>query len=158
MGDIDFDQNRSGRRYASTAPETAPQPLCPKMTTTRTLSLRALSAKSTLPMQTSPSTFPATRITNRSLNPWPKSISVGTRASEQPTTTPNGVCLGISLLPRTMPTSDALQGTTYRGSPSVDEALRQLSIHRENVRLPSSSVRRALSASLGSGLADGFVG
>ena len=64
------------------------------MTTTRTLSLSALRAKSTLPMQTSPSTLPATRITNRSLNPWPKSISVGTRASEQPTTTAKGALLG----------------------------------------------------------------
>src|SRR4051794_20450906 len=152
MGDIDFDQNRNGRRYASTAPETAPQPLWPKITTTRTLSLSALRAKSTLPMQTSPSTLPATRITNRSLKPWPKSISVGTRASEQPTTTPNGLCLGISLEPRIMPTSCALQGTTYRGSPLLEDAVRQLSIHRANVRLPSSSVRRALSASLGSGL------
>ena len=70
-----------------------------------------------LPMQTSPRTFPATRMTKRSLNPWPNSISVGTRASEQPTTTANGVCLGIWPNVRFMPTSRPLHCTTYCGSP-----------------------------------------
>ncbi len=112
MGERDRDQNFCGRKYASTAPVTAPQPLWPSMTTTRMLSLSALSAKSTLPMQTSPNTFPATRITNKSLNPWPKSISVGTRASEQPTTTANGVWWGISPSERSMPTSSPLHATT----------------------------------------------
>ena len=65
-----------------------------------------------LPRQTSPSTLPATRMTNRSLKPWPKIISVGTRASEQPTTTANGACLGMPPCVRTMPTSSPLQATT----------------------------------------------
>ncbi len=89
-------------------------------------------------MQTSPSTLPATRITKRSLNPWPKSISVGTRASEQPITTANGDCLGISPYVRGIPISRPLHGTTYCGSPWVSVRVRQLSIHCENNRLPSS--------------------
>src|SRR3954453_12533592 len=112
------------------------------MTTTRTLSLRAVRAKSTLPMQTSPRTLPATRMTKRSLNPCPKSISVGTRASEQPTTTANGACFGISPCVLGMPTSRPLQGTTYCGSPCVRVRFRQLSIHWENILLPFSRSRR----------------
>ena len=146
-------------RYASTAPVTAPQPLWPSTTTTLTLSLSASTAKSTLPRHTSPSTLPATRITNRSLNPWPKIISVGTRASEQPTTAANGACLGIPPCLRTIPTSRPLHCTTYFGSsPWVGSRLWQLAIHRANIRLPSSRFRRATSASGGGGFVLGFWG
>ena len=158
MGGIDFDQNLSGRRYESTAPVTAPQPRCPIMTMHLTLSLRAFSANSMLPMQTSPRTLPATRMTKRSLKPCPNSISSGTRASEQPTTTANGACLGIWPIVRFMPTSRPLHCTTYRGSPFETVLVRQLSIHLANIRLPSSSVLRAASASGGGGFTLGFLG
>ena len=112
-----------------------------------------------LPRHTSPSTLPATQITNKSLKPWPKIISVGTRASEQPTTTANGACLGICPNVRTMPTSSPLHGTTYCGSePGVSVCVWQLCIHCENIRLPASKVRRAESASGGVVLALGFLG
>ena len=34
--------------------------------------------------------FPATRMTNNAPSPWPKTISAGTRASEQPSMIANG--------------------------------------------------------------------
>ena len=159
IGEVDFDQNFRGCKYASTAPVTAPQPLWPSMTTTLTLSLRAFRAKSMLPRHSSPRTLPATRMTNRSLNPWPKLISVGTRASEQPTTTAKGDCLGICPCVLGMPTSRPLQATTYWGSvPLVTVLVRQLSIHRAKSWFPSMSRCLAVSAFSGSGLAVGFLG
>ncbi len=137
---------------------TAPHPLWPSITTSLTLSESAFSAKSIDPRQTSPMTLPATRITNRSLNPWPNSISVGTLASEHPTTTANGACLGTCPWVRIIPTSRPLHWTTYLASLSEDLPVRQLSIHRENIRLPSSSVFLAAIASRGGFLTLGFLG
>src|SRR4029077_6582669 len=39
---------------------------------------------------------PATRMTNRSPNPWPKTSSAGTRESEQPRTIAKGCCPSAS--------------------------------------------------------------
>ena len=50
------------------------------------------------------------------------------------------------------------QGNGASGSPSVSVLVRQLSIHFENMTLPSSSVRRAISASGGCLLTLGFFG
>ena len=98
-------------------------------------------------------------MTNRSLNPCPKIISVGTRASEHPITTAKGACLGIPPCLRAIPTSSPLHWTTYFGSsPTAGVRDWQLAIHRANIRLPSSRCRRAESASGGGGLVLGFLG
>ena len=47
-----------------------------------------------LPRHSTPSTLPATRMTNRSFGDWSKICSIGARASEQPSTSANGVCTG----------------------------------------------------------------
>src|SRR6185503_10100655 len=55
--------------------------------------LKTSEANSTLPTCDGATIFPATRITNRSPNPWPNTSSAGTRASEQPRTMANGCWL-----------------------------------------------------------------
>ena len=62
-------------------------------TTTRRAPVRA-AANSTLPTCDGATMLPATRMTNRSPRPWSKTISAGTRESEQPRMTANGSWFG----------------------------------------------------------------
>jgi hypothetical protein len=73
---------RSGRRSSSSVASTAPHCEWPITTTSRVPNRSA--ANSTLPICEGATTFPATRMTNRSPRPWSNTISAGTRESEQP--------------------------------------------------------------------------
>src|SRR4051812_28160725 len=68
----------------------APHCVCP-ITSTRRVPYRA-AANSTLPTCEGATMLPATRMTNRSPNPWSKISSAGTRESEHPRTMANGCC------------------------------------------------------------------
>src|SRR4051812_30246132 len=64
--------------------------------------------------------LPATRITNRSPSPWSKTISAGTRESEQPRMIANGCCPAATserLLP-VSPSPERLRSETKRLFPS----------------------------------------
>ena len=59
--------------------------------------------------------LPATRMTNRSPSPWSKTISAGTRESEQPRMMANGSCsaatsLRRAWLARTLPVQGFVRG------------------------------------------------
>ena len=60
----------------------APHREWPSTTTSRAPARAA--ANSTLPICDGATMLPATRMTNRSPSPWSKTISAGTRESEQP--------------------------------------------------------------------------
>ena len=78
--------DRAQRMVASMAP----QFVWPSTTTNGVPNCAA--ANSTLPTCEGATIFPATRITNRSPRPWSKTISAGTRASEQPSMMAKGAC------------------------------------------------------------------
>jgi len=77
-----------GRWISSSVASTAPQWLCPSTTTSRTP--KRSTANSMLPTWEDATTLPAMRITKRSPSPWSKTVSTGTRESEQPSTTAKG--------------------------------------------------------------------
>src|SRR5688572_24830091 len=73
-----------GRRSSSSVARMAPHCECPRTTTSRVPNRSA--ANSTLPTCEGATMLPATRMTKRSPSPWSKTISAGTRESEQPRT------------------------------------------------------------------------
>src|SRR5262245_28461172 len=87
-----------GRRSSSSVARTAPHWECPRTTTSRVPNRAA--ANSTLPTCDDATMFPATRMTNKSPRPWLKTISAGTRESEQPRIMANGSCPAVNSLRR----------------------------------------------------------
>ena len=83
----------------------APQPVCPSTTTSRVLNCSA--ANSTLPICDGATMLPATRMTNRSPSPWSKTISAGTRESEQPRIMANGSWPAATSARRASPASES---------------------------------------------------
>mmetsp|Transcript_49155 Transcript_49155/g.149641 ORF Transcript_49155/g.149641 Transcript_49155/m.149641 type:complete len:256 (-) Transcript_49155:12-779(-) len=73
---------------------TAPQASCPM--TTRTLTFRWCTAYCSDANVDVARPLPATRMTKMSPSPWSKTISTGTRESEQPSTATAGNCLEIN--------------------------------------------------------------
>src|SRR5262249_28090312 len=106
-----------------------------------------------LPRHSLPRTLPATRTTNRALQASLKISSVGTRASEQPSTTAKGRCRGALPAVSPMPTSDRSKGLTRVGEAAPSGRSRR----PEKARLPAHNRSRA-SAEVAGGAGGGAAG
>jgi hypothetical protein len=110
----------SARRSCSTVARMAPQLEWPRTTTSDVLNRST--ANSTLPICDGATMLPATRMTKRSPRPWSKTISAGTRESEQPRIIAKGSCCWMRAARRARFARDPIDATpaTKRRLPSFN--------------------------------------
>ena len=114
--DLRLGERRSlGRSSSERVAETAPQREWPRTTTSGVPKLAA--ANSTLPIWEGATMLPATRMTKRSPMPWSKTISAGTRESEQPRMMAKGCCAAATSarrLPQERDSPERLSAAKWR--------------------------------------------